>query len=98
LKQKYTGRSIEFISVSTDKNVNAWKKFIESTDSKDQFHSIQDNVSSVNKVYGADLIPAFVLIDPRGKIVNPTSFRPSDPALGLLLDELLKKNNTQTIQ
>jgi thiol-disulfide isomerase/thioredoxin len=98
LKQKYTGRSIEFISVSTDKNVDAWKKFIESTDSKDQFHSIQDNVSSVNKVYGADLIPAFVLIDPRGKIVNPTSFRPSDPALGLLLDELLKKNNTQTIQ
>ena len=91
LKQKYAGQPIEFISVSTDKNFNAWKKFVES-DSKGQFHSMQGQTSSINEVYKADLIPAFVLIDPQGKIVNPNIFRPSDPALELLLDELLQKN------
>jgi hypothetical protein len=54
--------------------------------------------SCVNEVYNAPLIPAFVLIDPQGKIINPASFRPSDPALGFLLDELLQKNNVQPIQ
>lgn len=98
LKQKYAGRSIEFISVSTDKNISAWKKFMESTDSKDQFHSLQGQPACINEVYNAALIPAFVLIDPQGKIVNPASFRPSDPSLSFLLDELLQKNNIQTIQ
>ena len=98
LKEKYKGQPIEFISVSTDKNFSAWKKFIESADSKDQFHSMPGKASGINEVYIANLIPAFVLIDPQGKIINPTSFRPSDPALGLLLDELLQKNNVQPIQ
>jgi thiol-disulfide isomerase/thioredoxin len=98
LKQKYAGKSIEFISVSTDKNVNAWRRFVESADSKDQFHSVPGKISSINEVYQAVLIPAFVLIGPEGKIVNPASFRPSDPALSFLLDELLQKNNIQTIQ
>jgi thiol-disulfide isomerase/thioredoxin len=93
LKKKYTGKPIEFISVSVDKEVSAWKKFVESKDSKDQFHSLPGKTSSISEVFHAKLIPVFVLIDPNGKIVNPTSFRPSDPALELLLDELLKKNN-----
>lgn len=99
LKQKYAGQPIEFISVSTDEKLSAWKKFVELIENKDQFHSMPRTTSSVNEVFHADLIPAFVLIDPESKIVNPTSFRPSDPALGLLLDELLKKNNnSQSIQ
>lgn len=98
LKQKYAGQSIEFVSVSTDKSVGAWKKFMESVDNKDQFHSIPDNAAGVRVAYNADLIPAFVLIDPQGKIVNPDCFRPSDPGLGFLLDELLQKNNTQPVQ
>jgi thiol-disulfide isomerase/thioredoxin len=98
LKQKYAGQPIEFISVSTDNNVGAWKKFIESTESKDQFHSMPDKTSSVRQAYNASLIPAFVLIDPKGKIINPASYRPSDPALGLLLSELLQKNNDQSTQ
>jgi hypothetical protein len=98
LKEKYADQSIEFISVSIDKNVGAWKKFLGSTESKDQFYSMPGKASCVNEVYNAPLIPAFVLIDPQGKIINPASFRPSDPALGFLLDELLQKNNVQPIQ
>ena len=98
LKQKYEGQSIEFISVSIDENINSWKKFVESTDNKDQFHSLPGNAASINEVYNAALIPAFVLIDPQGKIVNPATFRPSDPALVFLLDDLLQKNNGQLIQ
>ena len=99
LKKKYADKPIEFISVSIDSKISAWNEFVKSMDKKDQFHSMPGKSSSVNEVYHAKLIPAFVLIDPDGKIVNPTSFRPSDPALELLLDELLKKqNNNQSIQ
>jgi len=98
LKQKYAGQAIEFISVSIDNKVSAWKKFMESVDNKDQFHSMPGNAASVNEVYNADLIPAFVLIAPHGKSVNPATFRPSDPALVFLLDELLQKNNSQPLQ
>jgi thiol-disulfide isomerase/thioredoxin len=91
LKEKYAGQPIEFISVSIDKNFGAWKKFVESTNSNNQFHSMQGNASSINEIYNADKIPTFVLIDPQGKIVNPSSFRPSDPELGFLFDELLQK-------
>jgi hypothetical protein len=38
------------------------------------------------------------LIDPQGKIINPRTFRPSDPALSFLLDQLLQTNNYQTTQ
>ncbi|HEU5165233.1 MAG TPA: TlpA disulfide reductase family protein [Chitinophagaceae bacterium] len=98
LKKKYAGQSIEFISVSIDKNVDAWKKFVKAAESKDQFHSMPGKASCVNEVYNAPLIPAFVLIDPQGKIINPACFRPSDPALDFLLDELLQKNNVQPTQ
>ncbi|HEX6179927.1 MAG TPA: TlpA disulfide reductase family protein [Chitinophagaceae bacterium] len=91
LIEKYKDQPVAFVSVSIDKNFGAWKKFVESTDSKGQFHSVQGKASGINDVYNANLIPAFVLIDPQGKIINPATFRPSNPALKLLLDELLKK-------
>ena len=94
LKKKYAGQPVEFISVSMDANVNAWKKFVEPIENRDQFHSNPARQFCIREVYHAELIPAFVLIDPHGKIVNPTCFRPSDPALGLLIDDLLQKNNS----
>jgi hypothetical protein len=57
-----------------------------------------DKASSIRVAYNAVLIPAFVLIDPKGKIVNPACFRPSDPALDLLLETLLKQNNSEPAQ
>jgi thiol-disulfide isomerase/thioredoxin len=98
LKKKYAGQAVEFISVSMDANVNAWKKFVEPIENKDQFHSNPAKQFCIREVYHAQLIPAFVLIDPQGKIINPTCFRPSDPALGLLIDDLLQKNNSLSTQ
>jgi len=98
LKKKYAGQPVEFISVSMDANVNAWKKFVEPIENRDQFHSNPAKQFCIREVYHAQLIPAFVLIDPQGKIINPTCFRPSDPALGLLIDDLLQKNNSLSTQ
>ena len=92
LKKKYAGQAVEFISVSMDANVSAWKKFVEPIENKDQYHSNPAKQFCIREVYHAQLIPAFVLIDPQGKIINPTCYRPSDPALGLLIDDLLQKN------
>jgi len=98
LKKRYAGQPVEFISVSMDVNVNAWKNFVESIENRDQFHSNPAKQFCIREVYHAQLIPAFVLIDPQGKIINPTCFRPSDPALGLLIDDLLQKNNSLSTQ
>ena len=98
LKKRYAGQPVEFISVSMDVNVNAWKNFVESIENRDQFHSNPAKQFCIREVYHAQLIPAFVLIDPQGKIINPTCFRPSDPALGLLIDDLLQKNNCLSTQ
>jgi thiol-disulfide isomerase/thioredoxin len=93
LEEKYAGQPIAFISVSIDKNVDAWRKFVASMDTSDQFYSMPGKAFGIKEAYNADLIPVFVLIDQQGRIINPTSFRPSDPALELLLDELLSKRN-----
>jgi thiol-disulfide isomerase/thioredoxin len=98
LKQKYAGKPIEFVSVSIDDNYGAWKRFVESTDATNQFHSPNSRPSGVSEVFSAALIPEFVLIDPQGKIVNPRTFRPSDPALTFLLDQLLQTTNYKTTQ
>ena len=98
LKKKYAGQAVEFMSVSVDANADAWKKFVQPIENKDQFHSNPARQFCIREVYHAELIPAFVLIDPQGKIINPTCFRPSDPALGLLIDDLLQKNNSLSTQ
>ncbi len=90
MKEKYSGKPIVFISVSEDRSVNIWKNFLNDlTDTADQFISDPELKGSISQTYRIKYIPRFILIDPNGKIVSADCFRPSDPALNMLLNKLL---------
>lgn len=96
LEKKYHNKNIRFVSISIDDKKSAgswdsalskWKKMV-----KDK------NLTGIQLYAGKDIefmkaylitgIPRFILIDPKGNIVNSNAPRPSDPALENLFKEL----------
>lgn len=92
IEEKYHGKNIEFVSVSIDtpKDHDKWQKFV--TDK--QLGGIQllsDNEwkSAFVTSYNVTGIPRFILIDPKGNIVDANAARPSSPELQTQLDTIL---------
>ncbi len=78
LEKEFHGKNIQFISVSTDRDIKAWKSFIE----KEAMSGIQlrqsDNFDeSLSKAYIINSIPRFIIIDAEGRIVSVDAPRPS---------------------
>nr|WP_315220163.1 TlpA disulfide reductase family protein [uncultured Flavobacterium sp.] len=93
IEEKYHGKNIEFVSISIDKakDNEKWKKFV--ADKKlggIQLFADKDWESDFVVKYGVTGIPRFILIDPKGNIVNADAERPSSPELQTQLDALLK--------
>ncbi|MDW8849740.1 TlpA disulfide reductase family protein [Flavobacterium sp. MMLR14_040] len=93
IEEKYHGKNIEFVSVSIDKakDNEKWKKFV--IDNKlggTQLFADKDWESEFVTSYGVTGIPRFILIDPKGNILNAEAPRPSSPELQTQLDALLK--------
>lgn len=100
LEAKFHDRNIEFISISIDdyrtsgtmeKAHAAWKTMVE----EKQLGGVQlFTGNGINtdfiKNYKISGIPRFILIDPKGHIVDPDAPRPSNPKISSLLEELLK--------
>lgn len=93
IEEEYHGKKIEFVSISIDekKNYEKWRKMVD-----DQHMGgvqlIADNAwqSSFVQAFGINSIPRFLLIDPKGNVINADAPRPSEPALRAELDKLLK--------
>ena len=93
LEKDYHGKNIEFVSISIDekKNYDKWRKMVE----EKQLGGIQliaDNAwqSAFVQAFGINSIPRFLLIDPKGNVLNADAPRPSEPGLRVELDKLLK--------
>lgn len=87
MEESYHGKNITFVSISVDKNKDAWQKMV--TDKSlggIQLHYGGDNTFS--NEYMISGIPRFILLDPNGGIVSPDAPRPSDPKLVEILNEL----------
>lgn len=92
IEEKYHGKNIEFVSISIDKakDNEKWKKFV--TDKNlggVQLFADKDWESEFVVNYGVTGIPRFILIDPKGNILNSDAERPSSPELQKQLDALL---------
>lgn len=92
IEEKYHGKNIEFVSISIDKlkDNEKWKKFV--TDKNlggVQLFADKDWESEFVTKYGVTGIPRFILIDPKGNVVNADASRPSDPKLEAQLNSLL---------
>lgn len=92
IEEKYNGKNIEFVSVSVDtpKDHDKWQKFV--TDKQlggIQLFSDNEWKSAFVTSYNVTGIPRFILIDPKGNIVDANAARPSSPELQAQLDTLL---------
>ena len=93
VEEKFHGKNIEFVSISVDtkKDYEKWKKFVTEKELGGlQLFADNDWNSDFIKAYGINGIPRFILIDPKGNIVNANADRPSSPALTTLLESLVK--------
>lgn len=93
VEEAFHGKNIEFVSISIDtqKDHEKWKKFVDEKELGGiQLFADNDWNSEFVKAYGINGIPRFILIDPKGNIVNANADRPSSPALTQLFNELLK--------
>lgn len=80
VEEKYHDKNIEFVSISVDKNKEAWTKMVSEKELGGiQLHSGDDREFS--KAYEVTGIPRFILLDPNGNIVDADAPRPSSPKL-----------------
>ncbi|MFM7726995.1 MAG: TlpA family protein disulfide reductase, partial [Flavobacteriales bacterium] len=91
LEEANHGKNIQFISVSTDKDVSAWKTFIAKENMGGlQLHQSQEVEKTISQLYAVNSIPRFILIDEEGKIVSSDAPRPSSgEEIQRLLDRVL---------
>ncbi|MBA6316312.1 TlpA family protein disulfide reductase [Cellulophaga baltica] len=91
VEEKYHGKNIQFVSISTDKqkDKDKWKKMIEDEE-LGGIQLITDNDFNTKFIsdYKIMGIPQFILLDPEGKIVKANAPRPSDEKLIELFNDL----------
>jgi thiol-disulfide isomerase/thioredoxin len=74
LAEDYADKNIEIISISVDRDKQAWIDMV--TEDKPNWLQLHDGVN-LNDEYLVRYIPTFVLIDRDGKILDPRAPRPS---------------------
>ena len=90
-EKKYHGKNIEFVSISVDRqgSFKKWKKMVKDKELGGvQLFADNDFKSKFMKDYVINGIPKFILLDPKGNIVNANAPRPSDSKLITLFNEL----------
>ena len=91
LEKDYEGKNIQFVSISVDKQNahDAWKKMIkEKQMSGIQLFADNNFESKFIRDYDINTIPRFILIDPKGNIVDADAMRPSNPSIKDFLNKL----------
>ena len=94
VEEKYKGKNIAFISISIDqeKDFEKWKNMVKDKQlGGTQLFADKDWNSDFAKALGINAIPRFILIDPKGIVIDANAARPSEPNLQEQLDKLLKK-------
>ena len=87
MEEKYKDRNIVFVSISSDKDVAAWKKMVK----MDKLGGIQLNIGtdrSFHNTMKINSIPRFMLIDPEGNFVSDNAPRPSNSQIEILFDSM----------
>jgi len=94
----YKDKNIVFVGISSDESTRSggswesaekkWRDFVKENSLGDvQLWAGKD--FSFQEAYQINGIPRFILIDPKGNIVDADAPRPSDPILKELLDSVL---------
>jgi len=89
LENELHHENIKFVSISTDKNKDAWKSMVEAQE-LGGIQLIAGAGSQILKDYGIMGIPHFIIIDANGNLVDTNAPRPSNPKTKKLLLDLVK--------
>lgn len=91
LQEAYTGKGLQILNISFDKEIQKWKKFIIAHNLTQSTNFIFMNAKELDFVIEnkIEAIPRYMLVDKMGKIITPDAPRPSDPALRELIDKNL---------
>lgn len=93
IEERYKGKNIAFISISVDeeKDYDKWKNLVKSKEmGGTQLITDKAWKSDFIQAYGINSIPRFILVDPKGYVVDADAKRPGDAELVKQLDALLK--------
>ena len=90
--EEYQGNNkVEFISISLDENMKAWKNRIAKEKLQwPQFIANAEENKMISKTFGVMSIPRFLLINADGTINDADAFRPSDEKFKEKLDAALQ--------
>ena len=87
LEEDYKSKDLTVLSISTDRNVEAWKKMVNDKHLGGiQVHFGDD--LDIMKSFNIRSIPRFMILDKEGKIIHSDAPKPSSNALKLELDKL----------
>lgn len=91
LHSDYQDNNIEFVSISVNEDENVWRDYVK--EHKNMGTSLRVTQSWDSKTYidyQANGLPAFVLIDTEGNIIDPKAAKPSSEEIRETFDALLK--------
>jgi thiol-disulfide isomerase/thioredoxin len=92
--ERYTSEHVAFVSLSIDEDKNAWKMAATGKSGSVLQLWVKGGPEELSKKYAITSIPRFMLIDPKGNIVNAQLPPPSDPEFEVaLLKEISFLNN-----
>lgn len=86
LEKELQNKSVKFVSISLDKNENAWRTKMKALN----MHGYQllNSDNSLADALNVSGIPRFVIYDKEGRLHDSNAPRPSDPSLKPLLESL----------
>lgn len=73
-------KKIAFVCIAEDREREVWEKMVNGKNWSDigvQLNMGKDD--SFREAYGINSFPRFILLDKKGRVVNPYMTRPSDP-------------------
>jgi thiol-disulfide isomerase/thioredoxin len=92
--ERFTSENVAFVSLSIDEDKNAWKMAASQKSGRVLQLWAKGGPDDLAKKYAVTSIPRFMLIDPKGNIVNAQLPPPSDPEFEtILLKEISFLNN-----
>jgi thiol-disulfide isomerase/thioredoxin len=96
LEKEMEHENIQFLSISTDRDVNAWKNFLRTQPMGGlQLHQSDNMDESVSKAFVVNSIPRFLLFDQEGRIVSSDAPRPSSgEEIRKLIQSVLQKEES----
>lgn len=90
LKEKFKGKDVVFVYISSDRTEAAWRNGVEQIGIKgENFLTSALVYQGYNGLFDVKYIPRYILIDKEGNVVDANAKRPSNPQIATDINNLL---------